>query len=246
VTEPTQKLAPPWYERAARHQRLRVLGSMAGLLFYPFVYVFPVYRAIDAMYLNARKPCGGYDSYSGCWKRAFEDVREETVYHCQVDRENPIPSTRARELVETLGGASRVPIPLSTVHWGVSSWIQKRKLPLFRRGFELEEICTYEENRGSSISEKVRDHCKAQRLHFLRDEPVEPIAIYGEVTALFQETARRFDKAIAEYERIRFLFGALMWGWAALELASIVLLLGIARADLARWRLRASQRRRDE
>jgi hypothetical protein len=246
MTESAPEQAPRWYERAARQPRLRMLGSMAALLLYPFVYVFPVYRALDATYQNARKPCGGYDSYSGCWKRAIEDLKEETVYHCQVDRENPIPSTRTRELMETLSLANRVQAPLSSVYWSAWRWIRKREWPLFRQGFEFDKICSYEEDNGSSISEKIRTHCKAQRLHFLRDESVEPIAIYGEVRDLFQETARRFDKAIADYERIRFLFGALMWGWAALELAGLVLLFGIARVDLARLRRRASQRDRDD
>jgi hypothetical protein len=246
MTEQAQEQAPPWYERAARRPRLRVLGSMAALLFYPFLYVFPVYRALDATYQNAREDCAGHGSYADCWKPAFNALRDEPVYHCQVDRENPVTSTFAREIVETVDLPCRVAVPLSRVHWGVSGWIRRREWPLFRQGYEFEDICSDKADAGDTISEKVRTHCKAQRLHFLRDEPVEPIAIYGEVRVLFQETARRFDKAIAEYEHIRFLFGALMWGWAALELAGITLLLGIARADLARWRLRASQRGRDE
>jgi hypothetical protein len=197
-------------------------------------------------FLTSSKACGGYDSNSGCYKRALEDLREETSYHCHVDGENPIPNTHARELVEAVDLPCRVAVPLSSVHWGVSGWIRRREWPLFRQGYEFADICSDKADEGDSISEKLQEHCKAQRLHFLRDEPVEPIAIYGEVRALFQETARRFDKAIAEYERIRFLFGALMWGWTVLQLAGLVLLFGIARTDLARWRLRASQRRRDE
>lgn len=236
MTESEQQSAGPWNERAARRPRLRLLGMTAALLLYPFIFVFPLYRALDATYRNAREPYHGYDSYSGSWKRAARVLRDETVYHCQVDRENPIPTTFARELVETLGYMNRVPVPLSTVHLGVSSWIRKRKWPLFRQGFEFDDICNYEEQEGGRISDRIHEHCRAQEVHFLRGDPVEPIAVYAEMSDLFQETARRFDVAIAEYERIRFLFGALMWGWAALELAGIVLLFGIARADLARWR----------
>ena len=246
MTEPAPEQAPPWCERAARQPRLRVLGWMAALLFHPFLYVFPLYRALDATYQNASEDCGGDGSRPRCWQGTLQALQSETIYHCQVDRENPIPSTRARDLVETLGHAIRYAVPLSTVHWGLSSWIQDRKWPLFRQGFALEEACDYSENEGGKLSHKVREHCKAQWLHFLREEPVEPIAIYGEVRALFQESARRFEDAIAEYERIRFLFGFLMWGWAALELAGVVLFLGILRADFVRWRLRAAQRSRAE
>jgi hypothetical protein len=120
-------------------------------------------------------------------------------------------------------------------------------LPLFRQGFEFREICTFEAQKGRSISDKIREHCAEQRIHFLRDESVEPIAIYDEVRDVLQETARRFDKAIVEYERIRFLFGFLMWGWAAFQFAGVVLFVGIVRADFARSRRRrASQRGQGE
>jgi hypothetical protein len=239
MTEPEQ--APPWYVRAARQRRLHVLGWSAALLFYPFVYVFPLYRALDATYRNVREQCTGSDSYLECWEPGISAVRSESVFHCEVDRDHPMPSTLSRRLVNQLGTSSHVSVPLSSLHVGVTDWIWERKWPLFRRGFEFADISTYEERAGKSIASKVGEHCREQRIHFLRSEPVEPIAIYGEMRALYEETAHRYDEAIAEYESIRFLFGFLMWGWAAFELAGITLFFGLVRAAVGRRRLRAEQ-----
>jgi hypothetical protein len=236
MTEPDQ--APPWYVRAARQRRLHVLGWSAALLFYPFVYVFPLYRALDATYRNVREQCAGSDSYLECWEPGISAVRSESVFHCEVDRDNPMPSTLSRRLVNELGMSNHASVPLSSAHWGVQDWIRHRELPLFRQGFAFAEISDDEEGRGSQIADKVRKHCKEQRIHFLRSEPVEPIAIYGEMRALYEETAHRYDEAIAEYESIRFLFGFLMWGWAAFELVGITLFFGLVRAALGRRRPR--------